>query len=169
MWFAHAEQDLINGTYLYAGPTPVTTSADEAGAAFFVGIMIFYFLVIFVFSVLSIIALWRIFNKAGEAGWKSIIPFYNIIVYLKVVGRPGWWLLLLFVPIAQLIVLIITALDLAKSFGRSDLFGIVAIFLFGPIGHLIIAFSKDTYKGPAGLGVGGGTVPPAQTPFQTTV
>jgi hypothetical protein len=42
------------------------------------------------FIVATIAAWWMVFTKAGEAGWKSIIPIYNIIVILKIVGR-DWW------------------------------------------------------------------------------
>ena len=63
---------------------------------------------------------------AGEAGWKSIIPIYNIIVLLKIVGREWWWVILLIIPIVGFIVWIIVALDLAKSYGRgSSGFGLI--------------------------------------------
>ena len=44
-----------------------------------------------VIFVIAIVAFWKVFTKAGEAGWKSIIPIYNIIILLKIVGRPWWW------------------------------------------------------------------------------
>lgn len=44
-----------------------------------------------VFFVLMIIADWRIFKKAGEPGWKSLIPFYNIYIMFKIVGMKGWF------------------------------------------------------------------------------
>ena len=63
------------------------------------------------------------FEKAGEAGWKSIIPIYNIIVLLKIVGREWWWVILFLIPIVGFIIWIIVALDLAKAFGRGTGFG----------------------------------------------
>ena len=95
-----------------------------------------------------IAAWWMVFTKAGEAGWKSIIPIYNIIVMLKIVGRDWWWVILMLIPIVGLIVWIIVALDLAKSFGRGTGFGIGLAFL-SPIFGLILGFGSDTYKGPA--------------------
>ena len=50
-----------------------------------------------------IAAWWMVFTKAGEAGWKSIIPIYNIIVSLKIVGREWWWVILLIIPIVGFI------------------------------------------------------------------
>lgn len=101
---------------------------------------------------------WRIFVKAGKPGWAAIIPFYNILVELEIVGRPWWWLLLMFVPIVNVVITVIVQLDLAKVFGRGTGFGLGLIFLpfiFIPI----LAFGSDRYLGPlAGQAVG--TNPP---------
>lgn len=86
--------------------------------------------------VLEVAALWQVFRKADRPGWAAIIPFYNIYVLLKVVGRPGWWLILYFIPIVWFIVWIIVAYDLAKSFGKGVGFtvGLVLLpFVFIPI------------------------------------
>ena len=98
--------------------------------------------------VILIAACWQIFVKAGEDGWKAIIPIWSTLVLLKIVGRDWWWIILLLIPIVGLVVWIIVALDLAKSFGRGTGFGIGIIFL--PfIFLLILGFGSDTYKGPA--------------------
>jgi len=108
----------------------------------------FAWFIYFVFIAAVIVGWWVIFTKAGEAGWKSIIPIYNVIVLLKIVGREWWWVLLMLIPVVNLIVWIIVALDLAKSFGRGTGFGIGLAFL-SPIFSLILAFGSDTYKGAA--------------------
>jgi hypothetical protein len=105
--------------------------------------------IVYIAIVVAVIAAWwMIFTKAGEAGWKSIIPIYNIIVILKIVGREWWWLLLMLIPIVNIFVWIIVSLDLAKSFGRGTGFGIGLAFL-SPIFGLILGFGSDTYRGPA--------------------
>ena len=48
-----------------------------------------------------------IFTKAGEAGWKSIIPIWNILVLLKIVGREWWWIILMLIPIVGIVIWII--------------------------------------------------------------
>ena len=98
--------------------------------------------------VLIIAAWWQIFTKAGEEGWKAIIPIYNIIILLKIVGREWWWILLLLIPLVGFIVWIIVSLDLAKSFGRGVGFAI-GLILFPYIWSLILGFGSDTYRGPA--------------------
>ena len=101
-----------------------------------------------VFIIAVIAGWWMMFEKAGEAGWKSIIPIYNVIVLLKIVGREWWWVLLMLIPFVGFIIWIIVALDLAKAFGRGTGFGIGLIFLT-PIFSLILGFGSDTYKGGA--------------------
>ena len=44
---------------------------------------------------------WMVFTKAGEAGWKSIIPIWNLLILLKIVGREWWWIILLLIPIVD--------------------------------------------------------------------
>src|SRR6056297_2516835 len=71
-----------------------------------------------VIIVLMVAAMWRIFSKAGEPGWAAIIPIYNAYVLLKVAGKPGWWLILLFIPIVNLVIMIMTLAGLAAHFGK---------------------------------------------------
>lgn len=98
-------------------------------------------------TVLYVAAGWRIFTKAGRPGWAALVPFYNVYVLLHVVGRPGWWLMLLFVPVVNIVIAVVLSVDLAQSFGKSTGFGIGLFFLgfiFGPL----LAFSDATYAGP---------------------
>jgi hypothetical protein len=98
---------------------------------------------------LYVIALWRIFAKAGQPGWAALIPIYNWIVLLRVIGRPWWWWLLLLIPIVNVIVLIIIDYELAKSFGHGVGFTIGLIFL-QLIFLLILAFGSSQYRGSVG-------------------
>ena len=103
--------------------------------------------------VISIVALWQVFAKAGEDGWKAIIPIWNTLVLLKIVGRDWWWILLLLIPIVNIVIWVIVMIDLAKGFGRGTGFAVGLIFL--PfIFLLILGFGSDTYRGPA-AGAGG--------------
>jgi len=99
-------------------------------------------------AVVVIAGLWRIFTKAGEKGWKAIIPIYNAYVMLQIVGRPGWWLVLYLIPLVNVIVAIVVINDLSKSFGKGAGFTIGLIFLqfiFVPI----LGFGDAQYVGPA--------------------
>ena len=104
--------------------------------------------IVFLLSVVVIISIWKIFKKAGKPGWAAIIPIYNMYVLLKIVGRPGWWLILYFIPIANIIFHLVVAMDLAKVFNKSKVFGIVLLWLFSFIGYLMLGFGKATYTPP---------------------
>jgi hypothetical protein len=79
--------------------------------------------------VLILASLWQIFVKMGEDGWKSIIPIYNYVVLLQVVGRPVWWVILFFVPIANLVVLFLVWKDVAEGFGKGTGYAVGMLFL----------------------------------------
>lgn len=96
---------------------------------------------------LFFVGLWKVFTKAGQPGWAAIVPFYNVFVLLRIVGRPAWWLLLIFVPFVNIVVLLVVYLDLAKRFGKGAVFG-VGLWLLGFIFLPILAFSDATYTPP---------------------
>jgi len=96
--------------------------------------------------VLMIASAWIIFTKAGKPGWACLIPIYNIIVMLDVVGRPWWWLLLLLIPLVNIAIAVILCIDLAKAFGKGAGFGI-GILLLGFIFYPILAFGDAQYEG----------------------
>jgi uncharacterized membrane protein YhaH (DUF805 family) len=98
--------------------------------------------------VFLIAAMWKVFTKAGKAGWLVLIPIVNIYQLLKIAGRPGWWLILLLIPLVNLIISILVSMDIAKSFGKGAGFGLGLAFL-GPIFYPILGFGSATYKGPA--------------------
>jgi hypothetical protein len=98
--------------------------------------------------VLIIAGLWKIFAKAGKPGWTSIIPIYNFIVLLEIVGRPTWWVILAFIPIVNVVIIIMVYIDLAKSFGKGVGFGLGLTFL-SPIFVCILGFGSAQYKGQA--------------------
>ncbi len=77
-----------------------------------------------------------------------LIPFYNIIVLLKIVGRPWWWLILAMIPLVNFIFAIIINIDLAKSFGKGVGFAI-GLILLAPIFIMILGFGDVRYQGPA--------------------
>lgn len=66
-------------------------------------------------SLLIIVAMWVVFTKAGQAGWKSLVPIYNIYILLLIAGVPGWWLILLLIPLVGLVFHLLAMLALAKN------------------------------------------------------
>jgi hypothetical protein len=107
-----------------------------------------WLIVVIALYVLLFVGWWMIFTKAGEEGWKAIIPIYNVLVLLKIVGREWWWIILMLIPLVGFVIWILIALDLAKSFGRGTGFAI-GLIVFPYIFSLILGFGADTYRGPA--------------------
>ncbi len=101
-------------------------------------------------AIVYITAQWRIYEKAGQPGWASLIPIYNIIVLLEIIGKPWWWLfLLIFLPGINLIFAVWMTNLLSKSFGEGVGFTLGLLFL-GFVFYPILGFSNREYQGPAG-------------------
>lgn len=98
-----------------------------------------------VIGILTIVALWKVFTKAGEPGWASIVPFYNAFVEFRVAGYNPWLFLLLLIPIVNVVLLILVALRIGTAFGKSTVWSIVWMVLFPTIGLLILGFGSATY------------------------
>ena len=103
-----------------------------------------------ILGIVEIVGLWMVFVKAGERGWKAIIPFWNLYILCKITGRPGWWVILAIVPIVNLVWIVFSlliSLDLAKDFGKGGGFG-VGLWLLGFIFYPILGFGSATYAPP---------------------
>ncbi len=98
------------------------------------------------FSAISLISMWRIYKKAGQPGWAAIIPFYNIIVWLKIISKPAWWLILFFIPFVNIVILIWMINLLAKKFERKIGFTFGLLFL-GVFFYPLLAFKDYKYIG----------------------
>jgi hypothetical protein len=105
------------------------------------------FVIVLAVIALVFVSLWKIFEKAGKPGWAGIVPFYNMIVLLEIVGRPLWWIVLLLVPCVGIVVAILLCIDLAKAFGKSPAYG-VGLALLGFIFFPMLALSDARYVGP---------------------
>lgn len=104
------------------------------------------------FAILMLVSMWKIFEKAGQPGWAAIIPIYNAIVLLKIVGKPWWWALLILILsfiVIGLIWAIWTTNLLSKSFGKGIGYTLGLIFLpfiFWPL----LGLGDAKYQGPSG-------------------
>ncbi len=98
--------------------------------------------------VLMIAAGWKIFTKAGQPGWAVIVPIYNFIVLLKIIGKPTWWVVLLFIPFVNYVIIIWSYNLLSKSFGKDVGFTLGLIFL-GFIFFPVLGFGSAEYQGPS--------------------
>lgn len=130
--------DLIAQTAVY---TVDTGTSYAFGGFMFVWMFIIWFI--------AIVAFWKVFEKAGQEGWKSIIPFYNMWILFEIAGRPGWWMFGLFIPFVNFVLLIVLSLDIAKAFGKSTAFAIFGLLIFSFFGYMIIGWGDATYTKPS--------------------
>ncbi|MFO1006502.1 MAG: DUF5684 domain-containing protein [Planctomycetaceae bacterium] len=110
------------------------------------GVAAIFMVIYFAILLLMIVSLWKVFEKAGKPGWAAIIPIYNIIVMLQIVGKPVWWVLLLFIPFVGIVVSIMMVLELAKKFGKGGGFAL-GLILLPIVFYPILAFGDAKYEG----------------------
>jgi hypothetical protein len=140
--FAQAYQPVDSGTYGVGFP--------EAG-------ILFFFLLPLI--VLTIVGLWKVFEKAGIPGWKALIPVYNSWLLMEMAGKPGWWALVglagvipvlgFIASIIAFVLYVIAALELGKAFGKSQMFSVFGLVIFSLVGFLMLGFGNDKYNKPA--------------------
>ena len=111
--------------------------------------MEFLFPIFMLAIMIAILAsIWKAFEKAGEPGWASIVPFYNMYVMCRMGGKPGWWFLLMFIPIVGIIVAVLVSIGIAENFGKGAGFGLGLAFL-GFIFWPILGFGDAKFRGVA--------------------
>ena len=138
-------QDL---NYTYTAPTSTSGGSSFSPVALIISLAI---------AAVVIVAMWKVFTKAGRPGWAAIVPIYNELQMLSIVGRPWWWIFLSLIPVVNIVVGIIILNDLAKSFGKGV--GMTLLLLFLPvIGYPILGFGDAKYQGPS---ASGGSTPAA--------
>jgi hypothetical protein len=154
---------------------------DGKSLAVLAGLGVGMILALIVLLVVYIIAEWKIFTKAGEAGWKSLIPIYREYILYKISWKPMWFWIMTAVGVlclltksipavyticslASAVIAIIALVKLSKSFGHGGGFA-VGLILLSFIFMLILGFGSSQYVGPEGIPAGGSAeVPPQNTP-----
>lgn len=96
--------------------------------------------------VITAIALWRVFSKAGYPGILAIIPIVNVFMLVKVAGYSAWMTLLYLIPIVNIVFSIFVAVRLGQRFDKGGAFSFFLLWLFWIIGYLILGFGSATYS-----------------------
>jgi hypothetical protein len=95
-------------------------------------------------TVVVIIGMWKVFEKAGQPGWGCIIPIFNLYCLVKIAGKEWWWLLLYIIPFVNIIIAVLVLVGVSQNFGKGVAFAVGLIFLpfiFFPI----LGFGDATY------------------------
>lgn len=105
-------------------------------------VLVVFWAVVMVFLIAQ---MWCLFLKAGWPGWACLIPIYNAYVMLKIAGKPGWWLLLMLVPLVNFVIAVIIPFSIAVRFGKGAGFGLGLLF-FPWLFYAILAFGSAQYQ-----------------------
>lgn len=103
-----------------------------------------------IWYILVAISNYLLFEKAGYAGWKSLIPFYNLYIQQCITFgyEKRWFILLLLIPLVGPLYGIFLVYSFGRSFGLSALQAVLYVF-FTPIFNLYLAFNDGSrYQGP---------------------
>ncbi|MDI1307217.1 MAG: signal peptidase I [bacterium] len=91
-----------------------------------------WFVFFLLVQIIHFLGTWKLYEAAGRKRWEAAIPVYNAIVLMKIIGRPTWWTVLLFIPIVNLIMFPVIWIETLRSFGkRSSLDTFLGIITFG--------------------------------------
>lgn len=117
------------------------------------GIMAFlaaYFIFIIAIYLFYSFCLFRIYKKAGkENAWAAFIPIYSDIVFMEVIGKPIWWVIVMYlVPCVNIYFLVVSRIELGKRFGKDAAWSIFLLILFAIVGLPMLAFGSDQYTPP---------------------
>lgn len=77
-----------------------------------------WFIFFLILQLVHFLGTWKLYESAGRKRWEAAIPVYNAIVLMKIIGRPTWWTVLLFLPIINLIIFPVIWVETLRSFGK---------------------------------------------------
>lgn len=94
----------------------------------------FWFLIFILFQIVHFLGTWKLYAKAGRQTWEAAVPVYNAVVLMKIINRPTWWVLLLFIPVINLIMFPVLWVETLRSFGKNTtkdtLLGVITFGLY---------------------------------------
>lgn len=104
-----------------------------------------WLLFILLIQVVHFLGTWKLYIKAGRQAWEAAVPVYNAIVLMKIINRPTWWTVLLFIPVINLILFPVVWVETLRSFGKNStkdtVLGIVTFGLY----IFVINYSDSQY------------------------
>ena len=80
-------------------------------------------------GILTIVAMWILYDRAGKPGWAAIVPVYNVIVMLEITGKPTWWILLILIPFVGIVFYLIVHFAFMDAFGQGILMSLLSLIV----------------------------------------
>ncbi|HNQ27542.1 MAG TPA: signal peptidase I [Aquaticitalea sp.] len=79
-----------------------------------------WFIFFLVVQAIHGIGTWKLYKIAGRQVWEAFVPIYNAVILMKIINRPWWWTILLFIPIVNLMMFPVVWVETARSFGKNS-------------------------------------------------
>ena len=121
---------------------PLETAGSDAASS---GTVTAILAIAIVWIVFVLVAGWKMYVKAGQPGWFSLIPILNVFGLLLIARRPLWWFFLMLIPLVNIVVIAVVYYDIARSF-RRGLGTALLLLLLTPIAYLILGFGSARYE-----------------------
>jgi hypothetical protein len=136
----------MDPTYNYQYQGDIPPQAGAAAAAIFGGFFLLFIVIILAIYIYYAVSLMKIANKTNTPNaWLAWIPIANLVLMIQVAKKPLWWIILFFIPLANIVVSILLWMAIARAVGKPDWWGILIIV---PIANLIVpgylAFSSSS-------------------------
>jgi len=112
------------------------TADDAAQSAAVAAAATVPMLVVLAITVLLIASMWKVFERAGERGWAVLVPIYNLYILCRIAGMSGWWVLVAFIPLVNIIFVFANSIGVAERFGKGVGYGLglaLLPFIFWPM------------------------------------
>ncbi len=138
------KKELVTAGLLTSGFLHFASRGPSSGISK-TSVLAIYLFTLFV-VLLMYAAEWRMFEKAGQSGWKALIPFYSAYIQFKIAGLSGWWVLALMVPLLDIYAAVLLSLGTAERFGKGTIFAVLGLLVFAPIGYTYLGFGKAKYQ-----------------------
>jgi signal peptidase I len=79
-----------------------------------------WFIFFLILQAIHFLGTWKLYVKAGRKAWEALIPVYNAVILMKIINRPWWWVILLFIPVINVIMLPVIWVETIRSFGKNS-------------------------------------------------
>lgn len=114
---------------------------QNSGAVGF-GLLVFHFIMA--------AALWKMAARTKDGPqWFALVPLLNIVLFLKIAKKPLWWLILFFLPIVNLVTVVVASMALCERFGVNKWWGLVSLVNpFNLVLFLYLAYGTEKSHAP---------------------
>lgn len=102
-----------------------------------------------IIAFIAVVAQWALYSKANQPGWACLVPIYNVIVFLRIVGRPAGHFFFFLIPIFNIFFIIKVYIELCNAFGKHSTLDYVLCILFNGFYVFYLGLTQSIeYKGP---------------------